>query len=405
MTRASAEAVSIPRGDARAVAPTAAGRGDPVERAAAWLMILGVTFSPRIALANILLFAAFACWLAALVRGSAAWRSAPIYPALLAWVAASLGSAIWSTDPGVGAWAVWDLPTLILVPLAVSLLTVRRWDIMLRGLAAMATVSSAVGLWQYLHGASSLDNRLHGFVSHYMTFSGWTLIVALLLAADIAFAPRRRRRWTIPVFVLCCAVLALSLTRGTWVGFAAGATLLVLLWRPRALVLVPAVVIVLALLAPATVRERALSILDPTDPSNYDRICMARAGLEMVADHPLTGIGLDMVKPSYEAYRVPGSIMDRPPHLHSNVVQIAAERGLLGLAAYAAIIAVFGVGALRALRRPREPVPSAISGALAAVVGITVAGLFEYYWGDAEVWIPTLACIATPFALTGDGRS
>ena len=392
-----------PATSSTAEGPLAAARR-PVERIAAGLLILGITFSQRIALANILLGVAFLLWLAALARGSATWRRAPIYPALLAWVAASLLSAAFSLDPRTGATAIWDLPTLALVPMAVSLMDGRRWDLMVRCLAAMATVSSSVGLWQYLHGASTLDNRMHGFVSHYMTFSGWTLVIALLLAADIAFNTRRRRIWTVPVFALCCATLALSLTRGTWIGLAVGAALVVMLWRPKALWLVPVLGLALAVVVPATVRQRAVSILDPADPSNYDRICMARAGLEMWADHPLTGVGLDMVKPTYEVYRVPGSIMDRPPHLHNNGVQIAAERGVLGLAAYAAIIVVFAVAAGRALGWPRGPISPAIAGALAAVLGITVAGLFEYYWGDAEIWIPTLACLAAPFALTGEGR-
>ncbi len=388
-----------------ATSSTAEAAPDPIERIAAGLLILGITFSQRIALANILLGAAFLLWLTALVRGTATWRWTPIYPALLAWVMASLLSAAFSLDPRTGVGAIWDLPTLALVPMAVSLIDGRRWDLMLRCLAVMATASSSVGLWQYLHGASTLDNRLHGFVSHYMTFSGWTLIVTLLLAADIVFNNARRRVWTVPVFALCCSVLALTYTRGAWVGFAVGATLVVVLWRPKALTVAPVLLVAIALFAPMTVKQRALSILDPTHPSNYDRICMARAGFSMVADHPLTGIGLDMVKPNYEAYRVTGSIMDRPPHLHSNIVQIAAERGLVGLAAYAAIIVVFGVAAWRALGWPHSPVSPPVAGALAAVLGITVAGLFEYFWGDAEVWIPTLLCLATPFALTGEDRS
>ncbi|MCK5377503.1 MAG: hypothetical protein KAJ97_10490 [Acidobacteria bacterium] len=41
----------------------------------------------------------------------------------------------------------------------------------------------------------------------------------------------------------------------------------------------------------------------------------------------------------------------------------------------------------------------AVAGCLLAVFGVTLAGLFEYSWGDAEVWILTLMCIASPFAL------
>jgi O-antigen ligase len=371
-----------------------------VERAAAALLILGVVFSQRIALANILIGLAFLTWLAALVRGSASWRRADMYPALVAWAAAALLSVIFSLDPISGLPALWGLLTMVVVPMSVSLLDRRRWDRMFAGLAAWAVLSSGLGLWQYLHGASGLDNRLHGFVSHYMTFSGWTLMVILLLVADILFNRPERRRWTIPVCALCCITLALTYTRGTWLGCAVGMTFLVGLWRPRAAVLVPVLAVALAVVAPATIRQRALSILDPGHPSNYDRVCMARAGISMVADHPVTGIGLEMIKPSYEDYRVPGSIMDRPPHLHSNPVHIAAERGLLGLAAYLWILAAFAVAVWRGLRGSDGAVSWEVAGAAAAVLGISVSGLFEYYWGDAEVWIVTLACLATPYALS-----
>jgi O-antigen ligase len=207
------------------------------------------------------------------------------------------------------------------------------------------------------------------------------------------------------VFVLCCTVLALTFTRAAWVGLAAGLALVAVLWRPKSLLAVPVVAVMFALLAPAAFTERARSILDPSHPSNYDRICMARAGLSMAWDHPMTGIGLDMVKSRYEDYRVPGAIMDRPPHLHSNPVQIVAERGVLGLSAYLVILVVFAVATWRALGWPGGPASPAVAGALAAVVGITVAGLFEYYWGDAEVWIPTLACLAVPFAGLGRDHS
>jgi O-antigen ligase len=378
---------------------------DPVERVAAGLLILAVTLSQRIALANILLGLAALTWFTALARGSTQWRPARIYPPLLAWVVASGLAAAFSIDPVVGVASVWDLPTLILVPMMVSLIDDQRWDLMLRGLAAMAVLSSSVGLWQYLHGASDLEHRMRGLVSHYMTFSGWTLMIVLLLAADIVFNRPVRRRWTVPICLLCCLALALTYTRGTWVGCAVGVTFLVALWRPKAVLLVPVLGIAVTALAPTAIRQRAVSILDPGHPSNYDRLCMARAGLDMVADHPLTGIGLDMIKPSYEGYRVPGSIMERPPHLHSNPVQIAAERGLLGLAAYLWILVVFAVAVWPGLRPPDGRVSPAVAGAAAAVLGITVSGLFEYYWGDAEVWIPTLACLATPFALSRKGDS
>ena len=40
-----------------------------------------------------------------------------------------------------------------------------------------------------------------------------------------------------------------------------------------------------------------------------------------------------------------------------------------------------------------------VAGCLLAIAGLSVAGLFEYNWGDSEIWMLCLVLIAAPFAL------
>jgi len=61
------------------------------------------------------------------------------------------------------------------------------------------------------------------------------------------------------------------------------------------------------LIAPTTVSSRFYSIFDPSNPTNRDRVAMLHYGSRMVADHPWTGVGPDMVKEVYSQYR------DQPP--------------------------------------------------------------------------------------------
>ena len=70
----------------------------------------------------------------------------------------------------------------------------------------------------------------------------------------------------------------------------------------------------------------------------------------------------------------------------------------MGLGAYLAILVVFAVRCVTELRRRGREAAAPLTSCVLAVAGITVAGLFEYNWGDAEVWIPTLVCLATPFS-------
>lgn len=363
-------------------------------------LVLAVAGSLKIALANGLLVLAVVAFAVALARGQARWRSSPLQWAVGAYALASVGAVAFSLNLGHSLTEVGELLTLAVVPLVVSLLDRRRWDLLLKALTAVAVLSAAVGLWQYLHGASTLAHRLRGLANHYMTFSGWTLVVVLLLVADIAFNPNPRRlRWSVPAVALCGLALALSYTRSAWIGLAAGLVLAAAVWRPRTFLAIPVVALAVALAMPRSVLERAASIVDLHHPSNYDRLCMVKSGLEMVGDHPLFGVGLGMVERRYPVHRQDDAPRWRIPHLHNNPLQIAAERGLIGLGAYLAVLVVFALHTVAALRRRDHPAFPALAGCVLAVAGVTVAGLFEYNWGDAEVWIPTLAVLAAPFAL------
>ena len=125
---------------------------------------------------------------------------------------------------------------------------------------------------------------------------------------------------------------------------------------------------------------------------------MLDAGMEIALDHPVFGVGPGLVQPAYSEYRskeAPPKI----PHLHNNVVQIAAERGIAGLLAYAAVLGVFFLHVWRASPTAQQLSRPVIIGCLMAVAGVTAAGFFEYNWGDAEVWIVTLVSLSAPFAL------
>ena len=61
---------------------------------------------------------------------------------------------------------------------------------------------------------------------------------------------------------------------------------------------------------------------------------MAEAGVEIIKDYPLLGVGPANVKEVYPLYRKHDAPRFRIPHLHNNVIQLWAERGVLALVAY-----------------------------------------------------------------------
>jgi O-antigen ligase len=159
------------------------------------------------------------------------------------------------------------------------------------------------------------------------------------------------------------------------------------------------VLVVVYLVAPAPIRDRIRSTTDLSDPTNRDRIAMARAGARMVRDSPVFGLGPEMVKPYYPLYRDPDAPRWSVPHLHNNVIQIAASNGLFAAAAYLLLVGLLLARAAALVRRGDGPDRAALwAGALLAGSALTVAGLFEYNFGDTEVEMATLLVFAIPFS-------
>jgi O-antigen ligase len=141
-----------------------------------------------------------------------------------------------------------------------------------------------------------------------------------------------------------------------------------------------------------------MSMFDANDPTRRDRVAMLIEGEHMVRDHPLFGVGPNMVEVVYPQYRVPEAVQSINPHLHNVPVQIAAERGLPALALWLAFLAVLVRGLSQRMRMVALRTPAAA--AIAAVVGMLAAGLFEYNFGDSEFLMLFLLLITLPFSMT-----
>jgi O-antigen ligase len=215
----------------------------------------------------------------------------------------------------------------------------------------------------------------------------------------------RGREWLWPAVAVPALIVALvaSESRNAWIGALVAISVMLVLKNWKLLFAVPVVIGVLAVLAPEVARDRARSIFDPTDPTNRDRVAMLKSGKAMIEDHPLVGVGPNMVPKEYLAkYKTPDAVdpADKPndtrSHLHNVPVQLAAERGLPALAAWLWFMVVAGRDLFRLARRSVAPaLPMA---GLAAVIALFVAGLFEHNFGDSEVLFLFLGLISLPFA-------
>lgn len=371
------------------------------------LLVLFAFLTPFIALAYNVSGLLLITWIVSLCHERRFPESlgSPIFFLLLVFALLTVLSAVFSREPAVSAQHLPGLGLFLLVPLAGDLCdTVERARTLFLSMAASTAGLAAIGIWQFMHGGNDLENRIRGTLSHYMTFSGLALVSACLL---LGFALEAKGRWRAVglLGVLPFAALLLSYTRGVYVGLLAALLLYLVIRRPRGLLWLAPVLVVVFLLAPPTIRERIRSTTDLSDRTNRDRIAMARAGLRMVRDYPIFGLGPDMVKPYYPLYRDLDAPRWSVPHLHNNVLQFAASNGLFAAGAYLALVALVLARSVVLLRREDDSGRAALwAGALLAATAVTVGGLFEYNFGDTEVEMATLLVFAVPFASVGARR-
>ena len=203
-----------------------------------------------------------------------------------------------------------------------------------------------------------------------------------LLALVYAFSERRTRFRLLGA--AACLVqlvgLALSMSRGAWLGFLASlAALAVLLARVSRkhlrqfgwiLVGVLVVALLAAILYPP-LYERALEMVSLK--SNMDRLYVWSAAVRMVADRPLTGVGGGNFPFVYVDYRPEGEQRTTVSFSHNLFLHILAEYGLLGLIPFTWMIGA----ALRRGWRVARGSDLLLQGAYAGYIGFIVHDMVD----------------------------
>jgi O-antigen ligase len=202
---------------------------------------------------------------------------------------------------------------------------------------------------------------------------------------------RQRKWWQLVACLLSTLTLLLTFTRSVWLGWAIAALVVVLVSRARIAFYALPVVVLFITFMPLDLFGRLISTFDLKQSSNFDRIRMLEAGTEMIRDHPVLGLGLTNVKETYALYRKHDAPRPRPPHLHNNVVQLWAERGILGLASYLLLLVLFLRECVAGWNGPQRVWAEV---GVAVAVSLTVAGLFEFNFGDTEVFYMMLNLFA-----------
>ncbi len=321
------------------------------------------------------------------------------YKFLLLYAVVTLISSLTAVDRWVSIKDNKEAFLYLLIPLFLVIITSKkRLIISLYTVLISGVLSAAIGIVDaFRRGGVSLDFRLKGFLSHWMTFSGLLMLTFIFFFVYVFYEKRFKMRIAISIgLILILITIYLSLTRSIWIGIAFALGTFIIYFKPKILYIAIPFIILAFIFLPPTVKNRFISIVDINDASNKDRIFMARMAVNIVKDYPVTGVGPNNIPMVYDRYKPPEA-QQTNLHLHNNFFQVAAERGILGLLslliAFVSII-INLVRKIKIMPHAEKVIPL---GVLFVFIGFLVAGLFEYNYGDTEIKFLLFFFISIPF--------
>ncbi|MGH7451393.1 MAG: O-antigen ligase family protein [bacterium] len=262
---------------------------------------------------------------------------------------------------------------------------------------SVATVAALYGLGKFALGFSRKVQSTQGTTMTWGALSVMFMAVTLQMALA---APSRRERWLARAQIIPQIFsLLFSLVRGAYIGFFASAVyLLRQYWSKRRILLqrlLPAfLILLLASVFSPTVRQRVVAIFDLNTPSTQVRLIQWNYALQIVADHPVVGVGWRDLQPVIRRYATPAPNIPEYiskdvfsiGHFHSTYVTILVCFGVAGFLAFAwLMISVWQTLGMAMKHANDESRRSIIFASRAAMIGFLVAGIFDWTFGDAEV--------------------
>ena len=240
------------------------------------------------------------------------------------------------------------------------------------------------------------DWRATGFYGQFVTYAEvLQLIIAIAFGVFVSLPGKRSLAGALLLVALAGLgfALLLTVTRASWFGCAVSSLLILLIGLGRrTLVLVGLLAIPLILAGLFVLQQkRNVSFIDQTDQSTTWRETVWREGIKLLVSKPrhlLVGIGLDSLKGHWRRWGMFDNGRIPPGHMHSNLLQIALERGVPALILWLTLLFLYARTLGRSLRKGAklEWIDRGILlGALGGLAGFFTSGLVHYNWGDSEV--------------------
>ena len=321
--------------------------------------------------------------------------------AVLFVLAAMVASAMGAVEPLGSLRFLTEFATAVLAFFAALQIAERRnaVELVLAGALTGLAFAAGHGLLQQVTGTadgggiwigSEPVERLRSVFLHPNFYAAYLMVllpVAVAVLVSRVFTPSLR--WlALVAALLAVPALALTYSRASIVGLAAGAFVwLVLLWPKKTIAAATALVLVALILAPGTVAGRFDANSGSADLAL--RTGIWRGALDVATQHPLLGAGISNFPFAYArtpAVEAPAANRpsipeiggdELPPTAHNIYLNVLAEQGMLGLLAFAVLAGAI-VWTMRDGRHARDPRTRALcAGVGVAVMAWAVAGMLD----------------------------
>jgi hypothetical protein len=251
--------------------------------------------------------------------------------------------------------------------------------------------------------------RVSGFSRQFLTYAEQTQILGMLafggLLTGIRLWRKRSARIGLAIFaslfVMFALALILTASRAVIVAFIVTLLCVSISFGGR---LAPIMALAAAILL-GGIGFYVISAARPpitlsfNDDSASRRIAYMRAGLRLIPQRPLLGVGMDSHKRHWQEWGFPG---DYITHTHSTPIQIAMDRGLPALASYFWLIVAMLMMVWRGYRQAKEDSDdfgeSLALGSFGALIGFTLSSLTNYNFGDSEALMMLLCVVGASAA-------
>ncbi|MBI1930676.1 O-antigen ligase family protein, partial [Candidatus Poribacteria bacterium] len=180
-----------------------------------------------------------------------------------------------------------------------------------------------------------VEARLAGTFKMPNDLGAYLVIVLPMTIGYFVVSWRTRQSWKFTAVlggILCvmAANLALTLTRGAWVGVLV-ATIYVMLYFERRLLWGLLVIVLLSpFLMPRAVKDRFQTMWKRPAGFMSERPQWWKTSVQLIAKYPITGIGLGRFRYEYQLHGPPG-MYHKPYHAHNIYLQVAVEQGVPSL--------------------------------------------------------------------------